>query len=134
MQRFGLRDDQWERIKDLLPGREGHGGGNAADNRLFVDAVLYRYRTGVPWRDSPARFGDWNIVYQRFNRWRWEQVAPADNRAPRCGTSFRCRSSIIPAFQSHIAFSIKRPADAQWRMGKKISMSNAELHIPRRAI
>ena len=48
MQRFGLRDDQWERIKDLLPGREGHVGGNAADNRLFVDAVLYRYRTGVP--------------------------------------------------------------------------------------
>src|SRR4030081_1936260 len=69
MQRFGLRDDQWERIKDLLPGRECHVGGNAADNRLFVDAVLYRYRTGVPWRDLPARFGDWNIVYQRFNRW-----------------------------------------------------------------
>ena len=69
MQRFGLRDDQWERIKDLLPGREGHVGGNAADNRLFVDAVLYRYRTGVPWRDLPERFGDWNIVYQRFNRW-----------------------------------------------------------------
>src|ERR1700738_4811801 len=69
MQRFGLRDDQWDRIKDLLPGREGHVGGNAADNRLFVDAVLYRYRTGVPWRDLPARFGDWNIVYQRFNRW-----------------------------------------------------------------
>jgi transposase len=69
MQRFGLQDDQWERIKDLLPGREGHVGGNAADNRLFVDAVLYRYRTGVPWRDLPARFGDWNIVYQRFNRW-----------------------------------------------------------------
>jgi transposase len=58
-----------ERIKDLLPGREGHVGGNAADNRQFVDAVLYRYRTGVPWRDLPARFGDWNIVYQRFNRW-----------------------------------------------------------------
>ena len=48
MQRFGLRDDQWERIKDFLPGREGHVGGNAADNRLFIDAVLYRYRTGIP--------------------------------------------------------------------------------------
>src|ERR1700738_1211341 len=73
MQRFGLRDDQWERIKDLLPGREGHVGGNAADNRLFVDAVLYRYRTGAPWRYLPARFGDWNIVYQRFNRWAEER-------------------------------------------------------------
>src|SRR6185312_1644763 len=48
MQRFGLRDDQWERIKDFLPGREGHVGGTAVDNRLFVDAVLYRYRTGIP--------------------------------------------------------------------------------------
>jgi transposase len=138
MQRFGLRDDQWERIKDLLPGREGHVGGNAADNRLFVDAVLYRYRTGVPWRDSPARFGDWNIVYQRFNRWRCEvhhkeQVAPAENRAARCWTSFRCRSSIIPAFQRHVAFSIIRSADATLRMGKIRSRSNAVLVIPRRA-
>jgi transposase len=69
MQRFGLRDDQWERIKDFLPGREGHVGGNAPDNRLFVEAVLYRYRTGIPWRDLPARFGDWKIVHQRFSRW-----------------------------------------------------------------
>ena len=68
MQRFGLRDDQWDRIKDFLPGREGHVGGNAADNRLFVEAVLYRYRTGF-WRDLPARFGDWKIVHQRFSRW-----------------------------------------------------------------
>ena len=45
MERFGLRDDQWNRIKDILPGREGHVGGTAADNRLFVEAVLYRFRT-----------------------------------------------------------------------------------------
>ena len=42
VRRYALRDDQWERIKDFLPGREGHVGGTAADNRLFVDAVLYR--------------------------------------------------------------------------------------------
>jgi transposase len=69
MRRYALRDDQWERIKDFLPGREGHVGGTAADNRLFVEAVLFRYRAGVPWRDLPERFGDWKIVYQRFNRW-----------------------------------------------------------------
>jgi transposase len=62
MRRYGLRDDQWERIKDFLPGREGHVGGTAADNRLFVEAVLYRYRAGIPWRDLPARFGDWKNV------------------------------------------------------------------------
>ena len=69
MRRYALRDDQWDRIKEILPGREGHVGGTAADNRLFVEAVLFRFRAGVPWRDLPARFGDWKIVYQRFNRW-----------------------------------------------------------------
>ena len=51
MRRYGLHDDEWDRIKDLLPGRLGHVGVTAADNRLFVEAVLYRYRTGMPWRD-----------------------------------------------------------------------------------
>ena len=55
IRRFGLRDDQWERIEGLLPGREGSVGVTAADNRLFVEAVLYRYRTGMPWRDLPER-------------------------------------------------------------------------------
>ena len=54
--------------KIVLPGREGHVGGTAADNRLFVEAVLFRFRAGIPWRDLPERFGDWKIVYQRFNR------------------------------------------------------------------
>ena len=57
MRRYALRDDQWERIKDLLPGREGHVGVTARDNRLFVEAVLYRYRAGIPWPDLPERFG-----------------------------------------------------------------------------
>jgi transposase len=50
MRRYTLRDDQWERTKDTLPGREGHVGGTAADNRLFLEAVLYLYRAGIPWR------------------------------------------------------------------------------------
>src|SRR5689334_1759158 len=69
MRRHALRDDQWERIKDLLPGRAGSVGVTAADNRLFVDAVLYRYRAGIPWRDLPERFGNWKVAYQRFSRW-----------------------------------------------------------------
>ena len=68
MRRYALRDDQWDRIKDSLPGREGHVGGTAADNWLFVEAVLYRYRAGIPWRDLPERFGDWKFVHQRFGR------------------------------------------------------------------
>jgi transposase len=69
MERFILRDDQWDRIKDILPGREGHVGGTAADNRLFVEAILYRFRTGIPWRDLPVGFGYWKSTHQRFSRW-----------------------------------------------------------------
>jgi transposase len=88
MHRHGLRDDEWNRIKDLLPGREGSVGVTAADNRLFVEAVLYRYRTGIPWRDLPERFGDWKNTHRRFSRWAksgvWQRLfqylaADADN-------------------------------------------------------
>ena len=47
MRRYGLRGDHWDRIKDLLPGREGHVGGTAMDNRLFIEAVLYRLERDV---------------------------------------------------------------------------------------
>ena len=59
MTRHGLRDDQWERIKDLLAGKLGDVGATARDNRRFVQAVLCRYRAGIPWCDLPERFGDW---------------------------------------------------------------------------
>ena len=78
LRRYALRDDQWERIKDLLPGREGTVGVTAKDNRLFVEAVLYRYRAGIPWRDLPERFGDFRVVHTRFSRWSktgvWKRV------------------------------------------------------------
>lgn len=67
--RYALTDVQWELIKDLLPGSAGHVGRPAADNRLFVDAVLYRYRAGIPWRDLPERFGDFRVVHLRHSRW-----------------------------------------------------------------
>src|SRR6185437_14069338 len=69
MRRYALRDDQWDRIKDILPGREGHVGVTAKDNRLFVEAVIYRYRAGIPWRDLPERFGDPIKIHTRFSRW-----------------------------------------------------------------
>lgn len=72
--RYALRDDQWERIKDVLPGRAGHVGGTAKDNRLFVEAVLYRYRTGIAWRDLPERFGDFRVIHTRHTRWSQRDV------------------------------------------------------------
>jgi len=50
-------------------GRKSDPGGTAADNRLFVEAVPVRFRTGSPWRDIPERFGRWGSVSRRFRRW-----------------------------------------------------------------
>jgi transposase len=61
--RYALREDQWGRIKDLLPGRKAYVGMTARDNRLFVEAVFYRYRAGIPWQDLPARFGDFRVIH-----------------------------------------------------------------------
>ena len=69
MARFWLRDDQFERIEALLPGKRNDPGRTAANNRLVVEAVLWIARTGSPWRDLPPEFGLWNSAYQRFARW-----------------------------------------------------------------
>ena len=78
VRRYGLRDDQWEKIEHMLPGREGAVGVTAKDNRLFVEAVLYRYRAGIPWRDLPERFGDFRVIHTRHTRWSkggvWKRV------------------------------------------------------------
>ncbi len=77
--RHELTDAQWEQIQDLLPGRRGDPGRTAADNRLFVNAVLFVLETGIPWEDLPERYGKHNTVWKRFDRWCaagvWETLA-----------------------------------------------------------
>ena len=82
MKRYGLRDDQFERIELLLPGRPGSVGRNSdAGNRLFVQAVIWKFRSGAPWRDLPERFGAWKNTHTRFSRWAksgvWENLFKA---------------------------------------------------------
>ena len=78
MNRKGLTDRQWDRIKDLVPGKASDCGVTGRDNRLFLDAVLWLVRTGAPWRDLPAGFGNWNSGWRRFSRWSgkgiWESL------------------------------------------------------------
>ena len=69
MERSVLRNDPWERIAPLLPGKVEDPGRSGADNRLFVEAVLGIVRVGAPWRDLPEAFGNWNSIFQRFRRW-----------------------------------------------------------------
>lgn len=81
--RHELSDEQWDRIKDLLPGQPGKRGDNGKDNRLFLNAVFWIAKTGAPWRDLPERLGDWKNTHRRFSRWAkagvWEKVFKALN-------------------------------------------------------
>jgi transposase len=67
--RFVVSDAMWAKVAMLLPGKASDRGVTARDNRLFLEAVLWRVRTGEPWRDLPSDFGNWNSVFQRFRRW-----------------------------------------------------------------
>ena len=80
--RHDISDQDWERIEHLLPGRPGsHGGGTAGDTRTFVNAIRYIAKTGIPWRDVPCCFGNYNSLWQRYNRWCekgiWQRIARA---------------------------------------------------------
>ena len=76
MHRHELSDAQWKKIEELLPTRRGprskHG------DRNFVNAVMWRVKTGAPWRDIPERYGSWKSIYNRFARWaalgHWERL------------------------------------------------------------
>lgn len=78
MARYELSESQWEKIRDILPGKEGDRGATAADNRAFVDGVLWVLRSGAYWKDLPERYGKWNSVHKRFTRWAkagiWERL------------------------------------------------------------
>jgi transposase len=67
--RYVISDAVWAKIASLLPGKASDSGVTAKDNRLFLEAVLWRVRTRSPWRDLPLAFGNWNNVFQRFRRW-----------------------------------------------------------------
>lgn len=68
MGRGDLTNAEWERLEPLLP-EGGRRGGRWNDHRRTIDGVLYRARTGLPWRDLPERFGSWITVYKRHRRW-----------------------------------------------------------------
>jgi len=82
MDRLELTDEHWARLAPLLPPQKRPGPGKPAlDHRPIVSGILWRLRTGAPWRDMPERFGKWQTVYSRFRRWRliglWDQVLAA---------------------------------------------------------
>ena len=66
-------DGAWERIAPLLP-ENGRRGKQCKDHRTIVDGILWKLRTGAPWRDLPERYGPWQTCYDRFVRWRRDGI------------------------------------------------------------
>jgi transposase len=64
-----LRDDQWERLREFVPGGCKGKRGPRADNRRFLNALLWMARSGGRWRDLPERLGDYETVKRRYYRW-----------------------------------------------------------------
>jgi transposase len=70
VRRHELTDEQWEKIRGLLPA-SGVRGRPRADDRRVINGMLFKARTGIAWRDLPERYGPWKTVYNRF--WRWSR-------------------------------------------------------------
>jgi transposase len=64
-----LRDDQWERLKEFVPGGRKGKRGPRTDNRRFLNALLWMARSGGRWRDLPERLGDYETEKRRYYRW-----------------------------------------------------------------
>lgn len=81
MRRHELTDEQWNRIAELLPPQRPAVGRPGEDLRTVVNGIVWRAKTGVPWRDLPERYGRWTTVYSRFRRWQragvWDRVLAA---------------------------------------------------------
>ena len=112
MERHGLRDGQFARIENLLPGRPGTvGRNNEVGNRLFVNAVIWKFRTGVPWRDLPDHFGGWCNTHRRFSRWAvsgvWESLFKTLADDP--GNEYAAIGATIVRAHQHSAGAQKKP-------------------------
>jgi transposase len=81
LRRHELSDAQWARLAPLLPPEQPPTGKPNKPHRTLLNGILWKLRTGAPWRDLPDRYGPWSTVYSRFRRWRlagvWEQVFTA---------------------------------------------------------
>jgi putative transposase len=113
VKRYELTQRQWDTLAPLLPGKAGDRGRSGADNRAFVNGVLWVLRSGARWSDLPARYGEnWKTVHKRFTRWAhggvWEWVFRALSAAP--DNEYRMiDSTIIRAHQSAASGKGGRP-------------------------
>ena len=76
LDRHDLTDEEWAQLEPLLPDRKPRRGGRWADHRSVINGVIWRTRTGSPWRDLPLSYGNWKTVYNRIAAERWTARGP----------------------------------------------------------
>ncbi len=90
--RGDLSNEQWERLKSLLPSEKPRTGKPNHDHRRVVNGILWILRTGAPWRDLPERYGKWQSVATRFYRWQkggiWNQILVKLQAMPAAGYAY----------------------------------------------
>lgn len=88
--RHDLTDERWALLEPLLPDRAPRRGGQWIDHRKVVNGVLWRTRTGCPWRDLSPEYGHWKTVYNRHRRWSGDGTWAAVLSALRAGADADC--------------------------------------------
>lgn len=117
LDRHDLTDVEWARLERLLPDRVARRGGRWSDHRAVINGVFWRARTGSPWRDLPACYGNWKTVYNRHRRWSsdgsWAGILTELRRgadvAEAAGWSLAVDSTVVRAHQ-HAAGARREPA------------------------
>ena len=113
-----LTDEAWAWIAPLLP-KNGRRGGRWRDHREVVNGILWKLRTGAPWRDLPERYGPWQTCYDRFSRWRrdgtWDRLlADAQTKSDAVG-----EVEWLVSVDSTIAWAHQHAAGARRRASKQ---------------
>jgi len=132
--RLVLTDSDWESIESVIQQNKSQRGRPGLTDRLFVEAILYVARTGIPWRDLPDDFGQWQAVYKRFRRWGanglWEVVWAELQKAPLGvgeavfidSSSIRAHQHAAGAEKKTVDHPLKRWAEAEVAMRTKIHL------------
>ena len=120
-----LTEAAWAQIAPVLP-VNGRPGKQWHDHRQLINGILWKLRTGAPWRDLPERYGPWQTVYDRFVRWRrdgtWDRLlAHVQTKSDAVGEvewEVSIDSTVVRAHQ-HAAGARKRPARADQKKGSR---------------
>ena len=125
VRRGEITDRAWEQIGPLLPQDGGKRGGRWRDHRTIVNGILWKLRTGSPWRDLPERYGPWQTCFDRFNRWRrdgtWDRLlAHAQTKSDAVGEvewEVSVDDTVVRRAHQHAAGARREPSEEDVKGG-----------------